>query len=178
MTGLYLFAAAAGVPLLVWALVGGSDDSADDGVDDSVGGLMFRVLPLSTIALALAAFGVTGLVLGLVDTSATVGAIAAVAVAVIAGALNSTAFAYLRRSEASTALNDDELAGARGRVVVPVAANGRGRISVSTAGQQVYLSARVLPAEGDDVLETGAPVLVVEVRGGIATVVRLDPELT
>ncbi|HVE94649.1 MAG TPA: hypothetical protein VNB24_06985 [Acidimicrobiales bacterium] len=177
MTGVYLFAAAAGVPLLVWSLLGGADDTGHDGGDDGFGALMFRLLPLSTVAIALAAFGVTGLVTGVTDSSATVTLVAAIAVAVLAGALNSFAFAYLRRSESSISIDDSELAGARGHVVMPIAATSRGRIAVTTRGQQVYLSALAVPGSGDDVLEAGAPVLVVEVRGGIATVVRLDPEL-
>lgn len=177
MTGVYLFAAAAGVPLLVWSLLGGADDSGHDGADDGFGALMFRLLPLSTIAIALAAFGITGLALGAIDASTAAAFSAAMVVAVLAGALNSVTFAYLRRSESSVAIDDDDLAGARGRVVVPVAATGRGRVAIATRGQQVYLSARTVPGSTDDVLEAGAPVLVVEVRGGIASVVRLDPEL-
>lgn len=177
MTGVYLFAAAAGVPLLAWFLLSGGEDSG--GGDDGIGGLMFRLLPLSTIAMVLAAFGVCGLALGLAGTGAGTTALAATTTAVVAGALNSTVFSYLRRSDSTTAVSDDQLVGAVGRVVLPVAGDHRGRIAVSAGGQQLYLSALALPdAASADELEVGAPVLVVEVRGGVAGVVRLDPELT
>lgn len=177
MTGLYLFAAAAGVPLLAWFLLSGGDEGG--GGDDGIGGLMLRLLPLSTLAIVAATFGVCGLVLGAVGTGEGMRFAAAAVVAAVAGALNSTVFSYLRRSESTASIRDEQFAGAIGRVVVPMAGEHRGRISVSAGGQQVYLSARSLPdATSETDLEVGAPVLVVEVRGGVASVVRLDPELS
>jgi len=176
MTTLYLFAAAAGVPLLVWFLLSGGDEA---GEGDGIGGVMLRLLPLSTLAIASATFGICGLLLGLIDTGPTMTFVAAAAIGVLAAVLNSSAFAYLRRSESSAAVNEGQLAGAVGRVVVPVSAGHRGRVAISAGGQQVYLSACALPyADDGEELEVGAPVLVVEVRDGIASVTRLDPELT
>lgn len=178
MTGLYLFAAAAGAPLLAWFLLSGGDGDGGGG-DDGIGGLMLRLLPLSTLAIVAASFGVCGLVLGAVGTGDGATFIAAASVAAVAGALNSLVFSYLRRSESSASIGDEQFTGAIGRVVVPMAGEHRGRIAVSAGGQQVYLSASPLPgATADTELEVGARVLVVEVRGGVATVVRLDPELT
>jgi membrane protein implicated in regulation of membrane protease activity len=137
---------------------------------------MFRLLPLSTIAFFAATFGVLGLALGFVGTGAGTTFAAAAAGGVAMGALNSTVFGYLRRSESTSGVSDDQIAGAIGRVVLPISGDGRGRVSVSVGGQQVYLSARALPG-APAVLEAGAPVLVVEVRGGVAQVTRLDPEL-
>ena len=185
MTGLYLFAAAVGVPLVLWFAFAGDDDAG--GGDDGVAGVMLRWLPLSTIALAAAAFGVCGLAL---DASGAGGgttlALAAVA-GIVAGVLNSTLFAYLRRSESNIEVNDAQLTGKIGRVVVPVTGDRRGRISVVVGDQQIHLSALAVPpppSEGRSgpgaaaALDVGSPVLVVEVRNGIASVTRLDPELT
>lgn len=172
MTGLYLFAAAAGVPLVIWFLASGNDDGPDDGI----AGVMFRLLPLSTVAFVLAAFGVAGLALGVAGVGGGTTFVAAAAVAFAAGALNTTAFAYLRRSESTTAVDDDQLAGKIGRVVVPLTGDRRGRISVTIGGQQIHLSAEALPGAPAE-LEVGDQVLVVVVRGGIASVTGLDPEL-
>lgn len=172
MTGLYLFAAAAGVPLVIWFLASGSDDGPDDGI----AGVMFRLLPLNTVAFVLAAFGVAGLALGVAGIGGGTTFVAAAATAFVAGALNSTAFAYLRRSESKTEVDDDQLAGKIGRVIVPLAGERRGRISVTVGGQQIHLSAHALPGAPAE-LEVGDQVLVVEVRGGIASVTGLDPEL-
>jgi hypothetical protein len=184
MTGLYLFAAAAGVPLLAWSLFGGGDDAGGEhGGDDGggVGGIMLRLLPLSTIAIVAAAFGACGLVLGAAGAGSGTTFLGALAVAVVAGVLNSTVFAYLRRTESTTASDDERLVGSVGRVVLPVAIGRRGRIAVVVGGQQLYLSAQALPTFPGDTaeeLDIGAPVLVVEVRDGIAGVTRLAPELT
>lgn len=174
MTGLYLFAAAAGVPLVVWFLVAGGDEG---GSDDGVAGVMFRLLPLSTIAFVLATFGVLGLVLGAAGAGGGVTLVTAALGGVAAGALNSSLFAYLRRSESTTEVDDDQLAGKIGRVVVPLAGDRRGRISVTVGGQQIHLSALATP-DAPAELEVGAAVLVVEVRNGIASVTGLDPELS
>lgn len=172
MTGLYLFAAAAGVPLVIWFLASGDEDGPDDGI----AGVMFRLLPLSTIAFVLAAFGVAGLALGAAGVGGGSTFVAAAGAGFVAGALNSTAFAYLRRSESKTEVDDEQLAGKIGRVVVPPTGDRRGRISVTVGGQQIHLSAHALPGAPAG-LEVGDQVLVVEVRKGIASVTGLDPEL-
>ena len=179
MIGLYVAAAAAGVPLVAWFLLSGADDGGGEG-DSGIGGVMLRLLPLSTIALAAATFGLCGLLLTAVGTGAGTTLAGAAVTAVVAGALNSTVFAYLRRSDSTTSVGDERLAGAVGRVVLPVAGERRGRIAVAVDGQQLYLSARAMPAASSDAgaLEVGAPVLVVEVTNGVASVVRLDPELS
>ena len=174
MTGLYLFAAAAGVPLVAWFLLAGGDEGG--GPDDGVGGIMLRLLPLGTIAFVLATFGVTGLVLGAIGAGDGVTLTAAVLAGVGAGVVNSTLFAYLRRSESTTEVDDDQLAGKIGRVVVPLTGDRRGRIAVTAGGQQIHLSALAVPDAPD--LEVGDAVLVVEVRDGIASVTGLDPELS
>ena len=167
MTGVYLFAAAAGVPLMAWFLLGGGDAEVDEG-----GGWV----SLSTVAMVFATFGVCGLLLGVAGIGDGATLAGAALTAAIAGALNRTAFAYLRRSDYGATVEDGQLAGATGRVVLPVAGDRRGRVAVSVRGQLVYLTAQVGPGVTSE-LEVGAPVLVVEVSKGVATVDRLDPEL-
>ncbi|MBK5221636.1 MAG: hypothetical protein JJE52_01915 [Acidimicrobiia bacterium] len=187
MTGVYLFALSAGLPLVLWTLFGGGDDGGDgeggdgaDGGSDGIGALMMRLLPLSTIALASSAFGLTGVALSWVGTAAALTLLLAVCTAVVAGALNTALFSFIRRSSSSTSVSELQLAGATGRVTLPIGPDRRGRVAISAAGQEMYLSAQTMPTTTGavDELEVGAPVLVVEVRDGIARVVRLDPELT
>ena len=175
MTALYLFAAAAGVPLILWFLLGGGEEGG--GADTGVAGVVLRRLPLSTVAFVIAAFGVCGLVLTAGGTDGAPTFVAAAVAGTIAGGINSALFSYLRRSESTTEVSDEQLAGKIGRVVLPPSGGQRGRISVMAGGQQIHLSARVLP-DAPAELEVGAPVLVVEVRNGIASVTGLDPELT
>ena len=177
MTGLYLFFAAVGVPLVVWFLLNGNDDSTDAGAGgEGVDAVMLRLFPLSSVALAAAVFGISGLALGAVDTSAGVTFLGSLVVALLAGAMNSAAFAFLRRSGSYADVDDGRLAGSMGRVVVPVQAGHRGRIVVNVGDQPIPLSAQAAPDQSDE-LGVGTPVLVVEVTNGVATVTRLDPEL-
>lgn len=177
MTGLYLFATAAGVPLVVWFLAAGGDEGGSDGNDGGgTAGVMLRLLPLSTIAFVLAAFGVAGLALGVAGAGGGGAFTGAVVAGIVAGALNSTLFAYLRRSESTTEVDDEQLAGKIGRVVVPLTGDRRGRISLSVGGQQIHLSAMATPPAPAE-LGVGDQVLVVEVHKGIARVTPLDPEL-
>ena len=173
MTGVYLFAAAAGVPLVLWFVLGGGDD-ADAGGDDG-GGLVPRV-PVTTLAFVLAAFGVCGLLLTLVRASRASTLLTASVAGGVAGVVTRSAFAYLRRSESTTEVRDEQLAGRIGRVVVPVAGERRGRIAVTVGDQQLHLSARALP-NTSEAFDVGAAVLVVEVRDGVASVAAADPEL-
>ena len=162
MTGLYLFAAAAGVPLVVWFLFAGDDD--DGG------------FPLSTLAFAAAAFGACGLALTVADTAAVTTFVLALLAGVVAGVLKRTVLGYLRRSESTTDVKDADLTGKIGRVVVPLSGDRRGKIAVTVGDQQIHLSAQALP-DAPAELTVGSPVLVVEVRKGIASVTGLDPEL-
>ena len=173
MTGVYLFAAAAGVPLVLWFVFGGGEDGGDDGI----AGVMLRRLPLSTMAFVAAAFGICGLLLGLAGTGGGTTFVVAAVAGALAGALNSVLFGYLRRSESNTEVSDEQLTGKIGRVVLPPTGDHRGRIAVTVGGQQIQLSARALP-DAPEQLPVGTSVLVVEVRNGVATVTGLDPELT
>jgi membrane protein implicated in regulation of membrane protease activity len=162
MTGLYLFAAAAGVPLVVWFLFAGDDD--DGG------------LPLSTLAFAGAAFGLCGLALTAAGTGTAPTLVLAAVAGLVAGVLKRTVLGYLRRSESTTEVKDADLTGKIGRVVVPLSGDRRGKITVTVGDQQIHLSAQAVPGAPAE-LAVGAPVLVVEMRRGIASVTRLDPEL-
>lgn len=194
MTTLFALFAAAGVPLVAWSLLAGDSSDGGDaggGDDGGVGGIMLRLLPLSTLAIVAATFGVTGLALGAVGTSAPATLFWAIAVAVLAGGLNTALFGYIRRSDSGGSLSDEELEGAIGQVVLPISGSGRGRIAVSVNDQQMYLTAEAIrgphelgEAEGSSTdlvpleLAVGDPILVVHIRAGVAGVIPLDVDLT
>ncbi|MFA5565068.1 MAG: hypothetical protein WC184_05515 [Acidimicrobiia bacterium] len=241
MTGIYLFALAAGLPLIIWSLLSGGDhgdggydsnyelgsgdfsggDLAGDlgggfgggdvggdiglgdinidtgdlgtghgglshvgdhgayGTHEGFGAIMLRLFPLSSISIFLSVFGMTGVALGLVGNSTVTTLGFALALGLGAGALNSTVFSYLHKSESNTAVSDSSLMGATGHVVLPIGISRRGRVALSMHGQTVYLSAQLLESEnGTNRLDIHAPVLVVEVKHGIATVVPIEENLT
>jgi membrane protein implicated in regulation of membrane protease activity len=194
VTGLYLASAAAGLPLVLWSLVGHhhgdhgaghgdaghGHDAGDDAPGHGVGSLMLRLVPLSTLAIAAASFGVGGLALDAAGARPRAALLGALALALLTGAANSAAFSYLRRSESTSSVDDDRLVGAVGKVVLPFQGRARGRVAITIDGQHLYLSA-VAPLAGPEdessSFSVGDPVLVIDHRNGIAEVVRLDPEL-
>jgi membrane protein implicated in regulation of membrane protease activity len=176
VTALYLFFAGVGVPLVIWSLVAGGGESelgdADGGGGGDSGPLMLRLLPLSSLALAAATFGITGLVLDALDVTAGVAALSAVGLAVVAAVLNSSVFAYVRRTESTSDISDASIAGAIGRVIVPVEPGRRGRVVVSLTDRDVALTAQGIGTA--ETLAVGSAVVVVEMERGIARVARLE----
>ena len=98
----------------------------------------------------------------------------ALIVGVVAGGLNSTAFAWLRRNSSSSDVSDRELEGTIARVALHLAPSQRGRIVLDIAGARSQMTASTV--DNADI-EVGARVIVVGVEGGVALVTRLDPEL-
>ncbi len=172
MTGLYVFMLAAGLPLLLWfAFSGGNADGFDVDAD---GDGVFSVISLATVAFVLTFFGGTGVIGGWLGTSAVVTFVLALIVGVVAGGLNSAAFAWLRRNSTSSDVSDRELEGTIARVALHVAPSQRGRIVLDIAGARSQMTASTID---DSDIEVGARVIVVGIEGGVALVTRLDPEL-
>ncbi len=170
MTPVYIFALAAGAPLLLWFAFGG-----DAGADADSDGGIFSLVPLSTLAFVVTFFGGTGLVSGWLGAGAAPTLIVALVVGVLAGVLNSAAFSWIRRTEASSEVSDREIEGTIARVSLPVSAPSRGRIVLEVAGARTQMTAQ--PVDSLDRFEKGARVIVVRIEAGVALVTRLDPEL-
>ena len=178
MTGLYIFMLATGAPLLLWFVFSGGEADVEAGAEIDGLGDVFSVIPLSSLAFVATFFGATGLVSDALGTGTVATFLAALVIGVLAGALNTAAFAYLRRTEASSEVSDREIEGSIARVALPVSSEHRGRIVLNVAGARTQMTAAPIdPAEGDDTIEAGARVIVVRVEAGVALVTRLDPEL-
>ncbi len=178
VTWLYAFMLAAGAPVLLWFVFSGGAADVDAGAE--VDGLseVFSVIPLSSLAFVATFFGATGLVSEWLGTGAVFTVLLAVVVGVLAGALNSAAFAYLRRSEVSSEVSDREIEGSIARVSLPIASERRGRIVLTVAGARTQMTAAPIdPLDDDQTIEAGARVIIVRIEGGVALVTRLDPEL-
>lgn len=170
MMPVYIFALLAGAPLLLWFAFGG-----EVGAETDSDGGIFSLVPLSTLAFVATFFGATGLVSGWLGTGVLPALIAALVVGVLAGALNSAVFSWLRRTEASSEVSDREIEGTIARVSLPVSASSRGRIVLEVAGARTQMTAQ--PVEAADRFEKGARVIVVRIEAGVALVTGLDPEL-
>ena len=178
MTWLYAFMLAVGAPLLLWFVFAGGDSEMEMGAEADGLSDVLTIIPLSSLAFVATFFGATGLVSQWLGTGAVFTLVMAVVVGVLAGALNSTAFAYLRRSEASSEVSDREIEGSIARVSLPMSNDRRGRIVLKVAGARTQMTAAPIdPLDGGKVIEAGARVIVVRIEGGVALVTRLDPEL-
>lgn len=178
MTWLYVFMLAAGAPLLLWFVFSGGEADMEAGAE--AGGLseVFTVIPLSSLAFVATFFGATGLASEWLGTNAVFALFMAIVVGVLAGVLNSAAFAYLRRTEASSEVTDREVEGSIARVSLPMSNEQRGRIVLSVAGARTQMTASPIDVLADGAaIEPGARVIVVRIEGGVALVTRLDPEL-
>lgn len=194
MMALYMFCAALGVPLLAFFAFAGDGEGGGDGELDlgdagelgdagnvGIGGQVssvMQIIPLSSVAIGLAGFGVTGLLATWVGAGALSAFVLAVVVAVVCGALNSVAFSYLRRTSSTSHTKDRSLEGLVGRVSVPINDDHRGRIVVEVQGQRMQLTAApYLKGAGHEPIGIGQQALIVAIDNGVALVSSIDREL-
>lgn len=202
MLALYLFCAALGIPLLALFAFGSSDGDADFGdagfdVDADIGGDigadmdfggadggfgdftgMFRRIPISSYAFFLAFFGGAGTIGTWLDVGFVQTIILAVTLGVIAAAVNTAAFSFLRNTDMSSQLTDHQLEGRLATVSVPIEVGKRGRVWLDTGDERVQLTAGSLESTVNQRFERGEQVVIVEMTEGIAKVMAVDPEIS
>ena len=153
------------------------DGHVDMGVD---AGDFTKLFSLRAIVYALFGFGAAGAVLHAILGGARPGLTAVIAsgMGLASGALISAVFGYLKRSESGTIQGEDSLIGLRGEVRMAIAEGGIGEVRIETGTRQFRMRARADDLEGaETTLETGRPVVVVEVREGVALVAPLEMKL-
>lgn len=178
MVGVYLLCALVGGGLALFSLVGGdSDDGFGEASDVDTGGghgvageLLLGFFRARNLTFLLAAFGVTGLLGGWLGWAPLPTALAALGLGLAAALMVHGVFTWLRRTDsAADVLEDGDLEGSLGRVVVPVTRLGRGRIVCEASGRELYLTARLADgAEGD--LPIGTNVVILRMEAGVAGV--------
>lgn len=123
---------------------------------------------------ALMGFGLVGTglhFLGLAGSLVTL--ILAIGVGLLSGLIASATFRALSRAETSSGGEARDAVGQIGRVLLPLGSGKRGKIRIQVRGQLVDLLASTDDAE----LAEGTEVLVEEIRGTVAHVSRVPPEL-
>ncbi len=158
-----------------------ADVSADVDVDgDAFMGAASTILSLRTAVYALFGFGATGTALHFLWDGARFGttALAAGATGLVSGALVSTAFRYLKGSEAGVIEGEETFVGLAGKVALEIGPGSPGQVQIQRGGRQVRVRARVNDAyAGDGPLEAGRAVVVVEMKKGVAAVAPVDAKL-
>ena len=189
MLSLYLFSAIIGVGLILLSLLGGeaeADGPEFDGEVDAdfdleveheiglageVGELVLGLFKPRNLTFLMAAFGTTGALLTWAGTNAATTLLLASAMGVGSMMLTHAVFTWLRRTDSSVdVLSDRDLEGSIARVTLPIAPGSRGQISVVAAGQQMYLTARLVERVGTE-LTIGTEVLIRRTDNGVAEVI-------
>ncbi len=154
-----------------------SPDGGSDALGDAGGAADFlgSLLSFRSIVLALAFFGLSGIVLSVFDTAAAVTLIAAIGLGVFAAATNAAAMRYVLGNEASSHLTNADIRGTRGTVVLPLGPDRRGRIRTEIAGQTEYFTALPLRS-GTAAFDVGDEVVIVEIDKGTAKVAPLSSD--
>jgi hypothetical protein len=123
---------------------------------------------------ALLGFGLSGSLLHYLGLAGTaVAAIVAGAAGIGSGAFASLVVRSVARGAASTSVNLSEAVGREARVLVACAKGRRGQVRIELRGQSVDL----LASTDDETIARGEPVLIEEVRDGVAQVSRRPREL-
>ena len=186
----YIFSVVLGGGILALSLFGDlfdADVDADAGVDldadaDAAvdGSEVARLLSLRSLVYVLFGFGASGLLLHLIRDGAQPVLTAAIAagMGLGSGALVTTVFGYLKRTEAGEIQGEAALAGLRGEVVMPSAAGDTGEVRIRSGERQYRIRARSDdPAEAEGSLGIGCPVMVIDVKDGVAYVAPVEMKL-
>lgn len=190
MTSIFWFALVLGGGLLLLSVLGDIFGDAADGFGeagaeldveggsldaDLSGGYWHAFFSLRSLTYFLFAFGATGVLLDLAWDGAyrMIAWAASIGAGVLAGGFNALLIGYIRRTDSGRMAGDATLIGLKGQVVLPLSAEGTGKIEVTRGGRMHTLLARPFERE-PTVPEEWRRVVVVEMRDGVALVVPFD----
>lgn len=182
MISLYLFSLLVGGGLLFAATVGGGDHGHEGGTGHDAPhqgghGNAAEFLSLRTFTYFLFVFGGVGSVL---TWKWQVAGILIFALAALAGlgvaAVTAASFGYLRRTDSGGRDSEDSFVGLSGRVVVPIASGGMGKVQVVRGDRTFELLARPFDDNADG-MSSWKSVVVVEMSQGTALVTSIDDPL-
>ena len=185
MLATYVFCAIAGGALLALSLFGDFLDGAGAGALEVDGGAetgadAAKLLSLRAMVYGLFGFGASGIVLHLLwsGTRGGTAALVAGAAGLVSGGLASAVFGYLKRSEAGQMPGEESFVGLAGKVTVAVEAGSPGTVSVQRGGRRYRVRARAADLNGGGgSLPEGRPVVVVDMKDGVAVVAPVDAKL-
>lgn len=179
MSALYWFALIIGAGLLLMSLFGdvlghaaGVDVDGHDGAGHAHhDGDGFRILSIRNATYFLFAFGAGGLLLGWATggESPLLTAVFAILLGLAGGGISATAFGWLRKTESGYLADDRGWVGRLGEVVLPLSADGTGKILVGRGGREHELLAQPFDASPESP-EQWRSVVIIELRNGVALV--------
>lgn len=171
---LYFAIALIGALFLIASVVLGEVLDFTGGDADGLDG---DVHPLSgkTIAVALTAFGATGMITTQYGWSALISALTSAVAALFLGAVAWWVITSLYRATASTDVSIASLVGRRGQITVRIPAGDVGEVLITTADSTRHLIAR---SRDGTAIQVGTPVRIVEALGSAVLVESIEPAST
>ena len=186
----YIFCAALGGGLLALSFFGdflegdvdpGDALDIDGGVEAGAdAGEIAKLFSLRAVVYALFGFGASGAMLHAIWAGTRPGLTAVLAggMGLASGALISAVFGYLKRTESGAIEGGDALVGLRGEVRMAITEGGIGEVRIESGARQFRMRARADdPGDAGMTLEAGSPVVVVDVREGVALVAPVEMKL-
>lgn len=152
----------------------GDAELAEGGFASSVASAALSLLSFRSIVFFLAFFGLTGTALNLIEAGPAATLVAAIGVGWFAWVFNSLVFRALKVADVSSSLQEADLRGAMGEVVLPMSQGQRGRIVVEVGDQRRYLTAEPFDADGQGKFGPGDPIVVIEIDKGTAKVAPIE----
>jgi membrane protein implicated in regulation of membrane protease activity len=152
----------------------GEIDAGGSGFAASIASAGLSLLSFRSIVFFLAFFGLTGIVLDVIDAGALATLIAGIGVGAFAWVFNSFVFRALKVADVSSTLREADLRGAMGEVVLPISPGHRGRISIAVGEQRRYLTAAPHDASKQGSFAVGDPIVVVGLDNGTALVTAIE----
>ena len=154
--------------------VGGDLDAAAHGVG------IAELFSIRSIINALFGFGAAGTMLHLLLGGSQPGLTAVIAggTGLASGVLISTVFGYLKRTETGALRGEESFVGLTGEVSLEIVPGSSGTVTVRRGDRRVRIRARVADSYADtEALGAGHPVVVVDMKDGIASVSPVGPKL-
>lgn len=152
----------------------GDIEVSEGGIASGVVAAGLSLLSFRSIVFFLAFFGLTGLILDVMDTGTATTLIAAAGVGLFAWVFNSFVFRALKVAESSSTLSSSDLRGALGEVVLPISAAQRGRIAIDVGDQRRYMTAEPYDATRQGSFGVGDQIVVMDLNRGAARVAPIE----
>lgn len=148
--------------------VHGESTPAGEGMGAAAQWLSFR-----NIIFFIAFFGLTGTLLTLVS-GPVVAAVGAVLMGTLASNLSHRIFQYLRQTESGEGLQDSDLQGLRGQVVVTTSRTSKGKITIVANDRALQMIAITAEEASREEYHPGETVTIVKIEGGLAHIAGED----
>jgi hypothetical protein len=165
--------------LLAFSIMGADTGADADGTESHAhgaagGDLVLGIFRLRNMTFLFATFGITGAALTWLGASPAWAFAMAITMGIGAMMINHALFTWIKRADSAGNLVEDiDLVGMSGRVVLTVAPGQRGRIVCTVAGREQYLLARLSPGQADALI-AGSDIVVLSVKDGVAEITPFD----